>query len=452
MHRSMLVVLSLFVAGCEPASTDGEPGDEPVDEGTCVTDDDCGDRSICEDDACREGDRNDTVEAAEPLFWEETVGGEINPAGDVDWFAVEADGGEFVRISVVTEELEGGLDSVLSVYDSAGHRVVWEDEHPAGNVSSADSMCFAYFAEAGTYYLKVEDAGTFYGESPVGGSGEAYTLELTRWNSVGVEPDSAQSVGLDFGSVTTNVLYSMPVLVSEAGDTDWAAFDLPAAATPIYVVALTHAEESDLVPRVTMRNRDGDDVLAITEPSSTAPGVLPDPEGTAYVVGATDASGGGGADHWTWLFLVLRDPGDGYPRGVEPDDTLEEANVLTLTDEEPDSGAYWTAFGQGRVSTGSDVDLYAFDVSFEGAYVNVFVGAQELGSLLVPRIEVLDATGATIDVAESTVGTDVDALDLGPYASGRHYFRVTAGAESTGDGGEGSFYLFGLYVTSSPLD
>ena len=172
----MLLGLSTIVAACGPRTEDSAPEGKPdPDSGPeCTEDADCGDDQICESEACEDGDRNNEMEEAETLIWEETVAGVINPSGDVDWFAVDAAGGEFFRVSVVTEEIDGGLDSVVSVYDSAGHRLVWEDEHPGGNVSSADSMVFGYFPEAGTWYIKVEDVGTFDGGDGVGGPDEVH--------------------------------------------------------------------------------------------------------------------------------------------------------------------------------------------------------------------------------------------------------------------------------------
>ncbi|MDO9280541.1 MAG: hypothetical protein Q7U06_01435 [Pseudomonadota bacterium] len=453
MRRSMLVVLSLFVAGCDGRSEDTGPEGKPETPGDeCAADGDCASTEICEADTCVDGDRNDDNESAENIFWADTIDGEINPSGDVDWYAVQAEGGEFFRVSVVTAELDGGLDSVVSVYNDAGKRLVWEDEHPAGNVSSADSMCFGYFPEAGTYYLKVEDAGSFYETDPVGGSGESYTLEISEWNSVGVETDSSQEAGLNFGALSANVLYSFPVFLGEPGDVDWAALDLPAVGSPLYVVGLQNGDESDLVARVTMKNADGDDVLALTDPSASAPALLPNPAGTRYVVGATDVSGGGGADYWTWLFFVVRDPDSGNPPGREPDDTLEEANVMLLEDQDPDSGAFWSAYGQGSIDTESDADLYTFDVPFDDAFISVYLGAQPYGSLLAPRVELLDATGAVLDTVDSAVGLDADALNLGPYPRGDYSLRVTAAPDTGAVGGEGYFYLFGLFATSSELE
>ncbi len=454
MRLSALVGLSLFVAACDPRKEDTAPegvGDQP-DGPECSADGDCGDGEICEDDACVDGDRDDEIEDANTLLWDSQADGAINPEGDVDWYAVQAEGGEFVRVSVVTAEEDGGLDSIVSIYTESGKRLAWEDEHPAGDVSSADSMCFAYFPEAGTYYLKVEDRGTFYDEGLIGGPDETYTVEISEWNAVVVEDDSAQDAGLDFGETSTNTLYSFPVLLEAAGDTDWAALELPAAGSPISVVAMEHDEESEVLARVTMRNRDGDEVLSIVEPTAADYGMLPNPAGTDYVLGVTDENGGGGSDYWTWLFFVIRDAGTGNTPGTEPDDGLDEAESLVLEDQEPDSGTWFSAYRQGNVASAEDVDTYAFDVPFDDAYVTVYVGAQRYGSLLVPRLELLDDTGASLGVVDSTVGEDENALDLGPYPAGTYYLRVTGTPETVADGGEGYFYLFGLHITDFEVD
>lgn len=453
MRRPTLVLLSLFVAACGSRAEDTAPeGELPDPEGPeCSVDGDCASTEICEADACVDGDRNDDVESAEALLWEETVEGEINPVGEVDWYAIQAEGGEFLRVSVVTAEQDGGLDSVVSLYTSAGKRLAWEDEHPAGNVSSADSMLFAYFPEAGTYYVKVEDRGTFYGDGPVGGPGETYTLQVSEWNSVGQEPDSAQDAGLDFGETAINTLYSFPVLVSEAGDVDWGVLELPAAGSPLYVVAMEHDEESELTANVEIYNEAGDPVLSIVDPTAAASGLLPNPAGTKYVVGVGDEAGGGGADHWTWLFFVIREAGSGNPAGAEPDDIPQAANLVTLEDQEADSGTWFAGYGQGTIESGSDVDFYQIDVPFDGAYVTAYVGAQRYGSLLVPRMELLDEEGASLALVDSTPGADENAVNLGPFDTGTYYLAVTS-ADDASEGGEGSFYLFGLHVTSFELD
>lgn len=453
MRLSNVLGLSLFVAACgSPADSPARDDEKPDEDATCVSDGDCGDGEICEDDACVDGDRNDDVADADALLWETAQEGEINPEGDVDWYAVQADGGEFVRIEVVTEEIEGGLDSVVSVYTEAGKRLAWEDEHPAGEVSGADSMCFAYFPEAGSYYIKVEDRGTFYGSGPAGGPGEAYTLRITEWNSRPVEPDSPQEAGLDFDEVSNNILYSFPVLLGETGDTDWGVFEVPTVGSSVQLLTLANDDESDLTAQVTLRNQDGDEVLSAVDPRADAYAMLPNTLGTRYVLGVTDTSGAGGSTYWTWAFFVVREPGFGNDVAVEPNDTIDTADVLVLEDREPDTGKWYAAFRQERVDAPDDVDVYGVEVAFDEAYVSVIVGAASYGGLLQPRVELLDAAGEVLASADAEPGEDVSAINLGPYPIGSYYLRISAAPESGTDGGEGYYYLFGAHVSSFEFD
>jgi hypothetical protein len=450
----MLLGLSTIVAACGPRTEDTAPEGKPSGDDSgpeCSIDDECGDGEICESDACIDGDRNNELEDAEALVWEETNEGVINPAGDVDWYSVQAEGGEFFRVTAVTAEAEGGLDSVVSVYNAAGQRLVWEDEHPGGNVSSADSMVFGYFPEAGTWYIKVEDVGTFDGGDGTGGPDETYTLQISEWNSVISEPDSAQEAGLDFGDVNPDTYYSVPLVFEEAGDGDYAVLDLPDVGAPIYVMALEHAN-TDLTPLVNLYNADGEKVLELESPTAEAPALLPYPLGTHYVLGISDADGGGGSDYWSWAFFLLRDPGSGNEPGVEPDDDLASANVVDLEDQEPDSGRWYAAYRQGYVESPTDTDLYTFDVPFDDAYVTVYIGAGEYGSLLSPRLELLDASGTTLETVDTTGSEAEDAVNLGPYAQGTYTLRVSATPDSAAEGGEGYFYLFGLHATSFEVD
>ncbi len=52
---------------------------------------------------------------------------------------------------------------------------------------------------------------------------------------------------------------------------------------------------------------------------------------------------------------------------------------------------------------------------------------------------------------EATADTDEDALNLGPYARGTYTLRVSPAPDTGAVGGEGYFYLLGLFATSSPL-
>ena len=87
-----------------------------VDEG-CSTDNDCAQGLICENTECIDGDRNNALEEAESLLWEASKSGIINPAGDVDYYTFNAEGGEYIRVYTVSGEDD---DTVAVV--GGGHR------------------------------------------------------------------------------------------------------------------------------------------------------------------------------------------------------------------------------------------------------------------------------------------------------------------------------------------
>ena len=455
MRRSIILGLSLFVAGCGPRVEDTAPEvgreDTDVDTLACSEDTECGDGEICEEDACVDGDRDNSVEEATALLWgaDFTAEGVLNPAGDVDWYAVEAEGGEFFRASVVTAEADDGIDTVLSIYTSAGKRLAWEDEHPGGGISGIDSAVYAYFPEAGTYYLAVEDNGTFYEEEePVGGPDQAYTLTILDLGGGGLEADSLLEPGVEYDSITTNTWYSIPVLISDAGDVDYASLVLPEAGAPTFFLAGVHNEESELAPALTVTNAAGDVVNTFAGPTAEAPAYLPGPVGTRYTVAVGDDNGGFGADYWGWMFFILRDVGTGNQSAAEPNEDLAGAEVVDLEPHDDDTDAWVAAYRQGYVDLG-DADVFAFTTPSEG-YVTLSLGAQAYGSQLVARVELLDSSGAVLDAADSSDGVDESMRDRGPYPAGDYYLRITS--TDPGVGGEGHYYLFGLHATTVPFD
>lgn len=455
MRRSIILGLSLFVAGCGPRAEDTAPevarGDTDVDTLTCTEDAECDDGEICEGDACVDGDRDNSVEEATPLLWgaDFPAAGVINPAGDVDWYAVVAEGGEFFRATVVTAEADDGIDSVLSIYTSAGKRLAWEDEHPGGGISGIDSAVYAYFPEAGTYYLAVEDNGTFYEEEePVGGPEQTYTLTILDLGGGGSEPDAPESPNVAYESLTTNTWYSIPVLISEAGDVDYASLVFPQVGTPTFFLAGIHNEESELTPSLTVTNAAGAVVNTFEGPTAEEPAYLPEPAGTRYTLAVGDANGGFGADYWGWMFFIVRDVDSGNPTALEPNEDLAGAEPVDLEPREDDTGVWVAAFRQGFVDVG-DADVFAFTTPFDG-YVTVSLGAQGYGSQLVARIELLDSAGTVLDAADSSPGVDESVRDLGPYPAGDYYLRITS--TDPGVGGEGHYYLFGLHSTTVPFD
>ncbi|MFZ5475605.1 MAG: hypothetical protein ACOZNI_02420 [Myxococcota bacterium] len=452
-----LFLIPALLTACGPGKTGdtGGGGDDDPTGGTdgpeCADDGDCLSTEICEDDACTDGDRDNSPEEATYLFEADVAEGEINPAGDEDWYAfVSSEGGEFIVAHTEDAEDEDVLDTVVSIYDETGHLLAYEDEHPGGNIGSGyDSVCYAYLAAAGTYYVKVEDIGHFDGGTGLGGDDADYTVVVETLGAAD-EPDSLQDAALDFGEVRANVWYSVQAALEEAGDADYAVFDLPERGMPLSIIVAQNDAGSDATPRVTLYNEDGDAVLTFEDPdASDRYAYLPASRSDRYVLAVDDADGGGGATFWGFGFFILREAGSGNADEVEPNDDVDAATVLDMEDQEPDAGERWSGYGQGVLSTADDVDVFAAEVPFDDAYLTVALGAQGYGGSLVARIEILDVTGAVFATQDSEVGDDVNLEDAGPLPAGTWYVRVSAVPDTGALGGDAYFYVFGVHASST---
>ena len=437
----------LILPACTPApsaKTDG--GSDAAESITCENDDGCKAGYICEQEACTAGDRDNDAATATAIFWETEIGGLINPAGDTDWFAITAEGGEFARVQVNTFEDDNDLNSVVSIFDSAGHRVAWEDEHPAGSVSVDDSVCFAYLAEAGTYYVKVEDYSTFYGESPVGGFGSDYLLTVKE-ASAGAEPDSPQSTGSDI-EPASGYIYPFLWVLGEAGDIDYQRIDLAYTDTWLSVVGATHVDGSTAEPVYTLRNTDGETILEKAAPTSEDAAWLVGAAGTRYVLGAEDARAAGDANTWGVAFVQVQEEGFGArSREVEPNDDVDVATALPLDAVDVDSGEAWSRGTQGTLGIDDLADVYEITVTTADAYITVDMWASAYGSMLAATVAVLDASGSVL-AEDAFDGEDPHVVNL-PADPGDYFVRISGA--STSAVAEGGYYAAAVYVTNYEL-
>ena len=440
-----------LLLGCsgQPADSDSQA---VVDSGgPCADDDACLSNEICEERACIVGDRDNSAEEATPLQVDndgnQSGAGHIEPAGDVDWFSFTSQGKQFIRVDSSVDDEESGIDSLntlLTIYDPSGNLLAQEDEHPIGDVSTYDSVAFAGLNDPGTYTVTIEDNA---GRSA---PGTTYVLTAKDLGAGGSEPDSLQSPGASVSYSGADLWYPLPIALEGSTDTsDSFLLTAPWTDTQLSFVMTTSLTGSALAPHLTLYNTDGDLVMDKESPTLSSPATLANSEGSTYVLKVADTAEGSGPTYWGFIFALVRSEGYGNERESETNDTLGNANVLTMVDQEPTIGSWVAGFGSGHIDTLEDVDLWKFTVDFNDPYLSVFFGAHDYGGLLVASVDILSSTGNV--VASLPYDADSDLWNAGPFASGDYYVRVTGANDNVAEG-EGAYYQLAVHASTSPLE
>lgn len=448
----MLILLPL-VAACQKAGDD--TADTPVDtdeveQPECTADEECRPGSICNDEGeCAEGDRDNSFADATPIFQETPVDGAINPAGDLDYYAYTSVGEEWIRIETTPDEEEDGVDTVVSVFNAGGGLHAIEDDFPFGNVSSYDTVLYAYLPTAGVWYISVEDKSSNENYStstdPLeGGVGYTYTLNIRPMGGATRETDAIDDPSVTIELENGSTSFATGVLLEEPGDVDWISLSLPYDLGPIEVRGNSITPGTDASSRVEIYDPGGELV-------ARKDGVGPD--GTAlylnttkdtWTVGASDADGGGGDRHWYVLYLRTRDV-DYYDAqfAVEPDDSAApplETTVATTSDG--------TEYRQARIAGAfeeiGDVDRFHVE-ALSGEYVTVLCSADSYGSLGDPKARVIDVDDTTeLGSAEDGADRGPDLYNVVPSTPG--YVTVELSAEDD-VAGPSAYYTCMVYLT-----
>lgn len=455
---------SLFLAGAAPALTLLACGDKPIGEdgtsgdgggagdgGTsapeCAEDGECADWEICEGQACVDGDRSNSAEEAVSVLWDSEAGGFLNPAGDVDWFRLAADGGEFVRIRTVHEFGEAGGDTVVTLRDDSGKILTTSDDYPTGaSTSSADSTIYAYLPAAGDYLIEVQDQGTYDGSGKdVGAPDFAYTLFVEGWGQHTEEPDDASAPGLSLDLEGASSYYAVGVALEEEGDVDAVELSHGLGEVTLWVYGILDLPGSEAEPAVRLW-RDGEELLFEKQGlSGGGYAYAPFLAAGTYTLELYDADLGGGEDHWFFVFPILFDNGDSYPLEEESNDALERAQELDMNEAETGGGSAY-AYGQisGHVDAVGDQDWFRVQ-SRPDAELVVCLSSAQGGSLVAPDLELYDAAGSLVASGEGSVSVAPNARIEGvTMGSGDYTVRV---ADDEGVwSGAGAFYRMVVYT------
>jgi len=126
---------------------------------------------------CLEREPNDSTRTAQAVSLPGIVNGRIDRPGDWDVFRFEGRAGQEVIAEVNARRLESPLDSVLELFDAAGGRLAFNDDHEDKShdlkTHHADSLIRFTPPAGGTYYMCLGDAQRH------GGPEYAYRLRLS---------------------------------------------------------------------------------------------------------------------------------------------------------------------------------------------------------------------------------------------------------------------------------
>jgi hypothetical protein len=480
MHRSGALALVLAV-GCggdekiagedadaggyefpdsDPSDTDDtDDTDDSPDSSACSEDADCERGQICEDDECVAGDRNGDFESADNLRFidgsdeDEYTYGVINPVGDKDYYAFEADGGEFIRINTYTDEEDDTKDTVVSVFRDNGKRLTYANGHAAGGgLGSTDSAVYAYIPEAGTYYVLVEDDGTFFEDGePEGGADYNYGLALTEWSSHTAESDSASAPSAFITLSADRSWYARGVVLETPGDIDYIGLDVEIDGYDLYLDGNYDLEGSEADPRVRLIDVSTGEVLR-DKRQNGLPGSLWYPRLPLgeYLIEVSDFDGGGSAEHWFYVHAIARESDSTYEWEMESNDTVSSAQVMTQDPMETSSGsAYSVSRVEGLADSTGEEDWFEVSSDYEDGRIVVCLNSTWYGATSAPDIELYDASGTLLgEVAGETDSAVYPTATIANVSapSGSYYVRVKHPADQGGTPGD--WYRMLVYVAS----
>ena len=442
--RTLLLSLPIVLFACsgDKDSTDTEDTGTPPPPPECDNDLDCASFSICSDETCVMGDRNNSTEEAETLLWGDEATGFLQTPDDEDFYSFEAEGGEFIRITTAHIGDDEDMNTILTLYSPIGKVQQEEDESGAGSVPTYDSIINAYLPTAGTWVVRVQDV-------EGGGSITAeYELVLDEYNAHTSEEDSLESPSYTVEVSGSGSFWAVGVLLEEEGDVDYIELDLPYDNCPIYLYGSTYTDGTDATPTVELLDINGDRLLRMEDVGPGGTGVYPEVSGGTATIAAMDVQNAGGENHWFFVYLGAGDEGSPYLVEMEPNDSIEDSNTMEFELQTTESGETYKSYAAwGLMDYEDDSDWYMLEAE-QDEYLTVWGTGNSIGSQLNAQIEIVDYTGTTI--ASETEGDDnfPDLSDV-QLDAGIYFVKVT---HEEGDGvGPDQYYRFSAFLTAWPV-
>lgn len=435
-----------------------------------------------------EAEPNDDAAGAIPLAGDGGgAGGEIGPAGDVDFYAVTVPANGNLRAEVSDGNGGCAFDTLLSLYDTDGTTLLGSDDDDGVDLCSAlDPLAdpFAANLSGGTYYLAVSGTGA----APAG----AYALLVVASpaacangileRGAGEQCDDANTVSTDgcdaacqlepdgvIGS--TGETGTFTGTVDEVGDVDWFQVTLT---TDGYIFAETFmpvegrcdnaagGSSDDMIITLydasfnVLGSDDNDGIGSCARIDPIYDGFAAVSAGTYWIQVGEDGANStlgpytiviqtyaGGCPNGVIDGLEECDDGNGTDgdgcsslclfeglRDVEPNGTTATAQALTAN----------PALVMGSITPVADLDVYAVTVP-AGHHLDAYLTLNSLDSCPVDpvgRLQLLGTNGTTVLATNSDGGpgytcgriwpyTDVDSAAM---AAGTYYLRVNESGDN----------------------
>jgi hypothetical protein len=433
----------LWILACTGTSTSGDTGftatDLPPEDETCATDVDCDDWELCEDEECVNGDLNNGIDEAEAILWEQVITGYLQTDGDQDFYSFQADGGEWVRIDTEPKGTEEDMDTVVTLYDPKGKVHHVESEHPWGNVSTYDTVMYTYLPDGGTWSILVEDA------NGLGSSGSQYDLRLIEVTNAVDQGDSFNSPGYELDIELSSSIWAIGVLLEDNGDEHYIHLALPWENCPVLLVGSQGERGSEATPTVELYANE--DLLLLHKEGLGLEGTAfyPEVNDREATIVASDADGGGSADHWFYVYVQVFDEGYSYTHEIEGNNDAYDATDIELVADQDTSGSdfEWGGFW-GTIDDRGDEDWFAFNAT-NAWYLHVRGQTDSMGSLLLPELEIYDESGLQVTGTVDANDGFPDTWNVGPLDGGRYTVRVSSANPS--DYGPEMYYTARIDVT-----
>jgi hypothetical protein len=366
-------------------------------------------------DLRREVEPNHPVSSAQPVAPPVSLGGAIDPSGDVDLYAFRAEAGQVVKADVLARGFRAGsnpgsdLSAVIEIRDTDGITILAQDE----SMGDFDDPAVAVALPAtGRYYVAIRDLSAAEG-------GPTYRYVLS------IEVDSNDTLA-EATRVQPPVLPSIDALIFPAGDRDYYRFE--GVAGQVLTADIDSAVFNPTNPpaKVVLTLLDSGGVILAQDSYTAADPVDPflqvtlAQSGTYYIQVREVRAFVGTSNTFYQLSLELGPSAS--------NDTFATGMPITLP--RPVSGV---------VSPAGDVDQFRFALAAPGTLVADLDAREGLLSLLTGTLTIRNASGILASNAAAPDPALSPALPSGAYSVG-----VAGPCAGSGCKNEDSYYVLFL--------